>query len=286
MFFRLLAFLTPGALLLSTFLHSSFSSFLTAIATEENRPARLAVQKVAKQRRIVSDPGPYNQKINLAAWEHADFQRQLSQPAGAMDHYCGPGFERLYASVMDLLPLAQPVADNLMLSCLLKSGVVDGFLQRTVTPKASLTRGLQGVAAVRVGTRRIHSDLLWVPVLTLEQRQQEHVQPSTTLPLEMPKYLLAQEPNDIVYQSELDDFVREWEEFLYKVIVKKENRNDASRWVLLNAACTEADREELAMDQKLIATTCNDDTTPEDALPLEECCSFYDPDLKPVAPRK
>ena len=280
---------------------------MLAIVTEQNLPARRAVQHVAHQRRTVADAGEYHQKIALIAWEHDTFQQRVGS---MLDRRCGgTGWGNLYQrAVTDHATIVMShngdplgtagnnsnrssswVADTLLLSCLLTSGYADGWIHRTVKPVASLTRGLQGVAAVRMGTRtkRIHSDLLWLPILTREQRRQQQqqskhaVSPSTTLPLKIPQYWLAQTPNDI---NELEDIVQKWEEFLYEVIAQ-EQAVDSSRWVLLNAACRHSERNALAPTQKLVATTCLDENI-NGSKTEEECCSFYDPNLEPLLPRQ
>ena len=267
-----------------------------AIATDDNLPARRAVQRVAQQRRKLADAGRYNQKIMLTAWEHDTFQLRATD---AMDQHCGAtGWEDLYrtavadadaaaananADTTSTITTQHIVADTLLLSCLLTSGSADGWIARTVTPVASLTRGVQGVAAVRLGTAQIHSGLLWLPVLTREQRQQSGstrvIRPSTRLPVEMPNYLVTQQPTDIDdTDAVVDDFVRKWEEFLYHII-SKEHAVDATKWVLWNAACSESERHTLAPTQKLVATTCQGDPHNPNS---EVCCSFYDPNLEPT----
>lgn len=196
-----------------------------------------------------------------------------------MDHYCGPGYAGLYHSITRD-PLASLVADNLLYSCLLKNGVADGFVQWSVTAKASLTRGSKGVVAVRIGTKRVHSDLLILPILSLEEHSQETIEPSTGLPTEMCKYILASQPTELFSEKEVEKFRIEWEEFLYKVIVEKENKMN-NRWELLNAACTESERTDLAATQRSLATTCGDQHEEN-----EKCCTFYDPQSKPSIVRR
>jgi len=271
-------------------------STFSAIATDENLPARRAVQNVAQLRRAVTNPGPFRQKITFQAWEHADFQRQLlEQRPGAMDHYCGgPGYETLYRAVIANINdnnnnNLTVLADTLMLACLLRSGVSDGWVQRTVTPVASsLTRGEQGVVAVHGTLKRVHSALLWLPILSMEERQKQEHAPSTVLPVEMTKYLLATLPPSAIrnYQKhDVDQFVVEWEEFLYKVVTK-ENKKNPSTWVIWNAACSEAEKKELAVEQKLMAMACQPPAAAEEEEQVGECCSFYDPNLKPFVPRR
>ena len=69
-----------------------------AIATDDNLPARRAVQRVAQQRRKLADAGSYNQKITLTAWEHDTFQLRATD---AMDQHCGAtGWEDLYRTAV------------------------------------------------------------------------------------------------------------------------------------------------------------------------------------------
>ena len=110
------------------------------------------------------------------------------------------------------------------------------------------------------------------------------------LPVEMTKYLLATLPPSAMrhYQKhDVDQFVVEWEEFLYKVVTK-ENKKNPSTWVILNAACSDAEKKELAVEQKLIATACQPPAAAAAAAEEQvgECCSFYDPKLKPLVPRR
>lgn len=285
------------------------------------------MQHVARQRRIVADAGSYDQKIALVAWEHDTFRQRMK----FMDQRCGgTGWEDLYAravanqdrtiamsikdesfqnttttnSTTSTSPSITWLADTLLLSCLLTSGYADGWIHRTVQPITSLTRGRQGVAAIRrmdttpaAGTKqRIHSDLLWLPILSREQRRRQQQQkqqservvtPSTTLPLQMPEYWLAQDANKLHDPHQLHEIVKHWEEFLYQVIAQ-ERAVDSSRWVLWNAACQPTERQALAATQKLVATTCleeNNKTSANISEPAddeeEECCSFYDPNVKP-----
>lgn len=256
----------------------------TAIATPDNEKERQAVQNVAAQRKILVDHSSsrtVKQKVTYTAWEHHDF---AFQPPGALDHFCGPGFYKMYSSMQSRNndTTVQDILEDFMLICLLKSGSANGYVKRNVTLASGLTRGIQGVAVKYLHQNRIHSSILLLPLLSSTTQQggvrPTITRPSTVLPVEAMKYLLSDDISSRVtklesQQEDVKAHVQKWQEFLYHII-----RNESSSWVLLNAACSDSEREELQTQQKLIATTCQFG---------DECCSIYDPTRKPfVAVRR
>lgn len=261
--------------------------------------ARAAVKAVAEQRAVVTNPGRYRQNIMHLAWNHAHFYQQLvtRQPPGTMDYVCSGGdsdggteYQRLYEHFFaggDLTNLQyHDIADDLLLSCLLRSGTADGFVKQNVRVLRSFAQGEKGVAVVRsFDQKRLHSDLLLLPILSRTERQEQRMnsgdvkrkKSSTVLPTEMTKYLTAT-LHDFLHDTatttstkdRLVDYRRQWEEFLYQVVATE--GEDA--WVLLHAACSRDERRTVEQHNQhpslWIATTCQGDQNGE-----EECCSFY-----------
>lgn len=246
-------------------------SLSKAIATLDNAPARAAVQTVAAQREIVTQPQrqrrhattnkQHHQPIQFHTWEHDEFYHHMvvRQPQGAMDHVCGTsrmrrdattndkkssttsssslvGYQELYESFLleDSIPpfgtknpsfaartnssSSSSWADDLMISCLLRTGNADGYVKPTVHVFSPIVRGRHGVAAqyynhsteeaendpqqqqqqnhhdhttTTTTKGRIHSDLLLLPILSFEELALPTAQrvASTELPKRMTEFL-------------------------------------------------------------------------------------------------
>lgn len=236
-----------------------------AIASPQNERERAAVRHVASQRNLVTYPTRgTRQVIQFNPIEHDDFVRKLivSQP-GALDYFCGSGYQSMYQQ--RALEVSNDAAlDDMLLACLIHSGTADGYVKHTVQVHSSLSRRTQGVAVQYRNERRIHSDLLWMPILEkVGKRKVTGAPPATNLPMEMVNFLLATvEPgmSEWIYRQY-------WEEFLYKAIVVAEG----PKWTLFTAVCTEDERAELDSTARLIATSCR----------TKDCCWIFDTALKP-----
>lgn len=136
-----------------------------------------------------------------------------------------------------------------------------------------------GVAAQYVNSKRIHSGFLVLPILSFQQVRHNYLrQPSTTLPSQAMKYLSRMNSTSLSAhnQQQMDDCIRKYEEFLYEVI---SSPAEAPSWVIFNAACDDDGRKLLQNDQRLVATTF------QEPIDDDDCCSFYDPSMKPFVRR-
>jgi len=255
------------------------------IATAQNAPARAAVKKVAAARRIVTDADVYPQSIQLHAWEHSDFVRQLSTDT-AKDRYCQAGFavqyQRYTAAMEDaeLVVVADAAArrDDLLYWCLLLSGQQDGFVRRNVTVEASLTRGMQGVAATYTmdNTPRVRPSFLLLPI-RFPKKDAADVTWSTRMPLHIMQWLLSTGGQ---FESR-EEYQAAYETFLYRVV---QLENTDGRWFLLTAACTSSERTALDATQRRLTTECPAVNMTYNISENETnvtCCSIYDPKLLP-----
>jgi hypothetical protein len=232
---------------------------------------------------MVTNPGRYNQKITLGALEHRDFALQMKSQPKVMDLFCGDGFQELYDSITDDIldenaTFLQRLLDDLMLFCLFNTGRGNGYIKPELNVTNTIVRGTMGVAAQYVNSKRIHSGFLILPILSLQQMRQNTLrQPSTMLPSRVMKYLTMNSTLlNIHNQQQMDEHVQKYEEFLYEVIASS---SEAPSWVIFNAACNDATRKSVQNDQRLIATACQEPKNDHD------CCSFYDPDMKPFVRR-
>jgi hypothetical protein len=240
---------------------------------------------------MVTAPTPGTRQVILFnPIEHEDFVHRLitSQP-GALDYFCGAGYQQVYQRQVAVDNNGGPALDDLLLACLLQSGTADGYVKYTVQVHSSLSRRTNGVAAQYRNQPRILSDFLWLPIL-------EHVSsssssssntkgkkaktsavpivPSTTLPYAMTQHLLSSTTVDVVDPVAQQQYRREWEEFLYTAII---NSSERDKWTLLTAVCTDEERAELAATTRLIATTCHHHGSGEEK---PGCCWVFDTTLK------
>jgi hypothetical protein len=261
----------PASLHIKRDLPRFFQNYATA--TPDNLQARLAVKQVAAVRWVVVDSGRFNHKLQLHAWEHEDFIGQL--PGESLDSFCGAGFSnRYYVQRQQQVAVpnvdARNRPDDLVYWCLLQSGQHDGIVRWNVTAEASLTRGMKGVAGVYTvnGQTRVRPSFLFLPIRDRKKNDQD-TGLSTTVPFKMMKWLLN--PGNAQYAQE------DYEIELYNII-----QEEADRWVLLNAACTVAERTPLDTSQRRLVTECHADSGTGNE---EICCSIYDPQLGPYLPR-
>jgi hypothetical protein len=233
--------------------------------------ARATVARVIQQRAALNAAGTHH-KVLLTAWDHADFARRGER----LDGICGMTG---YAALYERYQAVPVIADALLYTCLLRSGGADGFLQHHVQVQSPrLTRGVLGVAVLSGHRRRIHSDVLILPILTPEERKAAgHVtwhRPSTRLPEQMTQFLfdtLSSDHGEVINASH---FLEAWESFLYQAIAQEE----PERWILLHAACTPAERSQFSAE-RLVAITCTLDDHHAgigEAPNHPKCCSFYD----------
>ena len=242
-----------------------------SIARPGNRAAREAVKHVAELRQIGTYPGKYKQKIYLHAWEHADFGRQMRNHS--MNELCGEGFKEQYRGSPGTS--SKKKKDDLLLWCLLANGHHDGFIKfETSEITSQISQGRKGVAARYMDRNRIHSDsLLFLPLHDLaDLKAKKKLKPSTMVPFAALEWVRT--------NAGLGDeaYVKLFEEFLYEWIEKEQDA-----WVLLNAACSKGERQSLKANQRMVATTCTKGLEEGgDEGEGESCCSFHDPNLKPI----
>jgi hypothetical protein len=291
----LVAFLTSGFYFpVVSFFHR------TAISTPDNVLARTAVAQVAKQRGVLNAANSnvtrnYTQKILYNAWEHSEFyQRLTAQGNGFMDEICGGvGYQTLYETYNYTIPHNKYVADILLFTCMLQSGSADGFVKPSIhVQSALLTRGVKGVAAQYIDNdrrKRIRSDFLVLPILSKEEIDTASIssrgakRQSTVLPMEMTNFLLTTLSKNISWdpQNDFSNFIELWEKFLYTTIT----REGPSKWILLQAACSDDERSYVGDQPQLIATTCSETATDGGSLSvpdhIENCCSFFD-SIEPI----
>ena len=241
-----------------------------AIARLGNEAARKAVKHVASLRHVATDPGKYKQKIYLHAWEHMDFVRQMKDQR-KMNAYCGEGFREQYKGAPGLD--SKKKRDDLLLWCLLANGHHDGYVKfETAHIRPKITREQKGVAIRYAGRNRIHSDsFLLLPMHGVQDlKGKRKLPPSTMVAFAALEWLRTNAP------LSTEAYTKLFEEFLYEWI-EKEGEN----WEFLNAGCTMTERQLLAVKERLIATNCRHVTVGNEENE-EECCSFYDPNLKPI----
>ena len=207
----------------------------------------------------------------------------ITSQAGALDYFCGPGYQELYLSSTAAAAAAEETSeedttgfytDTLVSACMFRVGSADGFVRLDLELEpALLLASTKGVAVQFEGQRRIWSGLLLLPLLQSQRTGAEAKVPSTRVPEEMTKYLLASSGST---RPGVDGgFMADWEEFLYKVI----HDEPSEAWALWTAVCTVQERDEHSASQRLVAHWCNGDDNDDG------CCWIFDPERPPRVTR-
>ena len=237
--------LYPSGIILDRDLPRFFRTF--AIATPENKDARVAVRKVAESRIHLKDAGV---KVVVKAWDDRNVRRYIER------NLCGPEFARAYNLAHDNYERQQ----DLLMWCLLAARVVEGFFIHDIDIVNSplvFAKG-RGIMGKIVDEPRISSSFFVVPrTMSADQAMQ--------LPLNVFDWLLD---NDQAHYPSREEYREKLERFIYDELVTTTQSQD--QYLTLDVQCTPTKSE------RAIARYCPSQASNMEIQSLD-CCDFVMP---------
>ena len=203
----------PPTVILDRDLPGFFQTY--SIATDHNKEARNAVQKIVKSRQALKDPGIH---VHLKTWDDAIMTSFLNR------NLCGPDFKRAYYQAAGDFERQQ----DLTMWCLLATRVVDGFFWYQVDILDSAMPFLMGRGIVgKIDQQRLSTAFYISPRSTNETSM------TAAVPTTMLTWMLSHHVEQFQSKEEYRDIL---ELYLYQVI---RSEHGIEHYMTLDVTCSQ-----------------------------------------------